>query len=358
MPFGMIDTSFIDFPSTLDAAYLRGLTTRSGLQFVDLAQALDRELAALNAATDPLVASLVAPTTREFSRATNGDAFNVTRKGQYTVARPQQTETKAHMLPLDDWDVSVGFTEDGLEDISEEDFNDQVRAMRRGWEVRHRKEALFRLFSDAELEVAANTTALSPGFAGSGSGGNVFTGSYPNGTPVPGGYTHYLRDTAANIGPVLLAARNLLKRMGQPPPYDLVAPSAQIDAIVALGTAGGFVPAGSALVRVGSGQAEAQVDPATYVGVLHQEIRVQVGIEDFTDANIAVFKSFGPFAANNPLAWRYDTLRGRDVTVRTRALYPLADAESRQRFGFGANNRTAAVLVRLAGAGNYVAPVI
>ncbi len=33
MAFGIIDTSYIDWPSNVDATYLRGLTTRSGLGF-------------------------------------------------------------------------------------------------------------------------------------------------------------------------------------------------------------------------------------------------------------------------------------------------------------------------------------
>jgi hypothetical protein len=33
MAFGLIDTSYIDWPANVDATYLRGLETRSGLQF-------------------------------------------------------------------------------------------------------------------------------------------------------------------------------------------------------------------------------------------------------------------------------------------------------------------------------------
>lgn len=353
MAFGLIDTSYIDWPSNVDTAYLRGLQLRSGLSFAQLAAALDAELGNLNGGTDPLVASLITPTTTEFARTDGGGVFDVSKRSQYTLPRPQQVERLAHMLPIDDWEVGLGFTEDGLEEISQDDFAAQVRAMRRGWERRHRRETLQRLFSDDEVPVGVGTAATSPGFAGSGTGGNVFGGTFPDGSALPGGYTHYLRDTAANVGVVTLAARNLLQKW-YGPPYDLIAPATQVDLIVALGTAGGFVPSGSVLVRPGDGTAQALVDPGEFVGVLHGDIRVRRAITDFTTANIAVYKSFGAFNPMNPLAWRWDTLKGRDVTVRSRNLFPLAEAVSMQRFGVGVNNRTAAVLILLAASGGYV----
>jgi len=354
MAFGIIDTSYIDWPSNVDATYLRGLTTRSGLGFPELAGRLDAGLGAINGGFDPLVASLVYPTTSEFARGARTGGMQVQRKSQYTIARPQQVDRLANMLPIDDNEIALGFTEDGLRDISLDDFQVQVDAMVEAWERHHRRESLARLFSDAEVSVAPGTSATSPGFAGSGTGANAFTATYPDGAALPGGYTHYFRDTVANRAAVILTARDRLRKWA-PGPYDLIGSETAIAAIVALG-APNFVAAGSVLVRPAQGTAEALVDAGQYVGVFGGDIRVHVALNDFTDDVVAIYKSYGALNPNNALAWRYDALYGRDVYVRSRQLYPLAEAVSMQRFGLGVSNRTAAAMVRFGAAGAYTAP--
>lgn len=354
MAFGLIDTSFIDWPSNVDATYLRGLQTRSGVQFTEIAAILDGELAALNAGLDPLVASLVYPTTSEFARTSANSAFTVHKRSQYTLPRPQQTERLAVMFGIDDWDVGLGWTEDGIEEMSLDDIREQARAMRDGWELRYRRETLQRLFSDAEVSVAAGTAALSPGFAGSGTGGNVFSGAYPNGLALPGNYSHYYRDATANRAAVVKSARDRLKKWNRGP-FDLIASQAFIDALVLLPD---YVSAGSELIRLGSGTAEAQVDPTQFVGVFDKDIRVHSPLTDFTEDVAAIYKTYGDFNPLNPLAWRYDPLKGRDVIVKSRQLYPLAEAVVQQRFGINVNNRTGAALITIAASGSYTPPVI
>ncbi len=356
MAFGIIDTSYIDWPANVDAAYLRGLTTRSGLGFPELATRLDAGLGAINGGFDPLVASLIYPTTSEFSRGGRTSSMQVQKKSQYTVARPQLVERMASMLPIDDNEIALGFTEDGLKDISLDDFQAQVDGMVEAWERAHRRDALQRLFSDGEVSVAAGTNATSPGFAGSGTGPNAFVGQYPDGSALSGGYTHYFRDTTANRALVIKTARDRIRKW-YAGPYDLIGSEAAIAAIVALG-APDFVAAGSVLVRPAQGTAEALVDAAQYVGVFAGDIRVHVAINDYTDDTFAIYKSFGALNPNNPLGWRYDALYGRDVYVRSRQLYPLAEAVSMHRYGVGVSNRTAAALVKIAATGLYVAPVI
>lgn len=358
MPFGILDTRYIDLPAGIDEQYLRGLRTRAGVEFATVLREIDSRIGALNRTIDPLVAALLAPpTTEQFSELAAPIAFDIDERGEYTVARPQLVEGQAIMLPIRGYDVSLGFTEDGLESMSLARILQQVDSLFLGFRKLYRRQALQRLFSDAEVRVAPKTTVTSPGFAGSGTGDNVFSRSYPDGTALPAGYTHYYAVGAGTLAATLLSARNRIAKW-HPGPFDLIAPQSQIDLIMAINPGSpsdGFVSAGSALVRPGQGTAEAVVDADTYLGVLFGNVRVRTPIEDTSSANIAIFKTYGAINERNALAWRYDDIKGRDAIVRSRSMYPLDQSVVKQDFGIGVNDRTAAVLIEN-GAAPYTEP--
>lgn len=356
MPFGILDTKYIDFPANVDPRYLEGLRTRAGVDFARILREIDSRLGALNTNVDPLVAQLITPTTEIFADTSTQTAFEINERGEYTLARPQLAEGQANMLPLRGYDASLGFTEDGLESMSLSRILLNVESLFAGWRRLHRKEVLKRLFSDAEVRVDAKTTVTSPGFAGSGTGDNVFAGTYPDGTALPGGYTHYYVVASGSLATGLKTALARLRRW-YTGPFDIIAPQAQVDAIVALG-APDFVSAGSVLVRLGDGTAQALVDPNMYVGVFNGDARVRLAITDTASPNIAIFKSFGNLNPMNPLAWRYDEVRGRQAVVRYRSLYPLDQAVMKQDFGVGVNNRTAAALIFIDAGSTYTPPTI
>lgn len=353
MVFGILDTRFIDLPQGLDVTYLEGLRTRAGVSFAEVLREIDSRLAALNGNVDPFVAQLLSPpTTEQFSETTAPSAFVVDKKSEYTVARPQMVEGQAIMLPIYDWEVSLEFTEDGLESMSLASILNNVDSMVAGYRRRYRLEVLRKLFSIAEERFSIRTTASAPGFAGSGTGTNVFTRPYPNGTATATNYTLYYRDTTTNTVAVILSARDELKRW-QDGPFDLwtnatVAATIKADAK--------FASAGSTLVRPADNVSNALVDPAEFLGVLDGDIRVHKPLQELTSDHFALVKTRGNFAQANPLMWRYDALRGRPVTVRSRSMYPLDMAIAIQRFGIGVNNRVSAALGRIAASGNYTDP--
>lgn len=358
MAFGILDTSFIDWPANVDAAYLRGLQTRSGLRFTDLAARVDAGMARVNAGIDRIAALLLAPpTTTEFSRGGRTGRMVAQAKSQYTIARPQLVERIAHMLAINEWEISLGFTEDGLQEITIDDFQAQIDGMVAGFEALHRAEALGRLFSDLEVPVdpTGKTAMTSPGFAGSGTGNNAFTAMYPDNTALPGGYTHYYRDTTANLAATVKAMRDRLRKWHEPP-FDLIGSQSIVDQLAAISA--DFVSAGSELIRVGNGVSEAVVDAGTYVGVFSKDIRVHRSIVDFTSDHFAVFKTYGAMNPRNPLVWRYDPLRGRAAYVRSREMFPLANAVAMQKFGVNVSDRTGATLARIAASGVYAAPTL
>ncbi len=344
MAFGIIDTTYVDLPVGIDSDYVRGLETRSGLSVATMIQMTDAAIAAINEGVDPLVAALCTPTSSPVGSIRGTSTKQVMRAGEYTLALPQQSSRVGHMLPIEKFELGMGFTEDGLEEITLDAFREELEDTVSSFQRFYLVQALRRLFSSAEVAVGEKTTVLSPGFAGSGSGTNVFTGVYPDGSALPGGYTHYAYTTPANLMAAISTYVGRLKKWHRGP-YDMIASSAALaDVITQAGSA--FVPSGSALVQAGLGTAQALVNPDDYVGVLNGNIKVRQAVESIgSTKHLSIFKSYGAFAPGNPLAWRYDAQkpRGRDAYLVSRALYPMADAITQQWLGFGVNDRAAAV---------------
>lgn len=361
MPFGIIDTTYVDLPVGIDASYVRNLETRSGLSVAEMVRAVDAAMSTVNQGADPLVADLTYVTPSPIGGTRAIGTKKVTRAGQYTFARPQYVERAGHMLPIHKIDMDLGFTEDGLEEITNDAFQDELDAMVLGFQRYYTASVLDRLFSISEVRVDRATDVVSPGFAGSGSGTNVFTGQYPDGTDLGGGYTHYSYATtdAAIITWIDAAIAKLEK--WQEGPFDLIMSPTSLTAFVAAAATASkpVIFSGTPLVRQASTEAEAQVDAEKYVGVYGGKVRLRFGTQGFGDDHFALVKTYGPFDARNPVAWRYDEMKGRNAFVRSRALYPLADAIALQWLGFGIGNRTtAALLYRHSGASAYVNPTI
>jgi hypothetical protein len=355
MPRGFLDTKFIDLPANIDANYLRGLVTARGISFASLLTQLDARLRAINAAVDPLVSQLFSYTTEASTDDSMPTQFLLEEENEYGLPRPEIAERQAHMLPLRRYAKSLAFTEDFLEQALQQTIINQFDSMAGTFVRGIKMKTLERLTSVAEVRVDRGTTATSPGFAGSGTGASIFTGTYPNGAALAGSYTLYYRDTSANLAVAIKAARDELKKWW-PGPYDLITSSTQLALIAALTD---FVRTTPGLVNPATGVATTPLDPVTYAGVYDGDIRVRIAQMEYgTEPNITIFKTFGAFSQQNPLVYRYDPDFGRGVVIRSRELYPLDQAVMRLRFGIGVKNRVAAANIRIGASGGYVAPVI
>lgn len=359
MPFGIIDTTYIDAPAAADEAYIRGLRTQAGVSVAELMRQIDARLSAYNGSLDAFVASLVTPTTEGETDPMGISAAIIQELGEHTLSRPQAVDLLKHALPLTVYGGSTEFTERYLERAGIDSILKKVDSLILGLRRNVRRIALDRLFSSAEKRVAKNSAVVSPGFAGSGTGDNAFpSAAYPDGSALPSGYTHYFAantSTAGALASTVTAAIARLRRWHSGP-FDMVASQAFLDLAVELDA---FAEAGSALVRPAQGEREALVDAELYVGVLGGVVRVRAALTETTDPVAAVYKSYGALDERNPLAWRYDPNVGRGAILAYRDLYPLAQSEVRQEMGIGINDRTAAVLIHAAdGATEYVDPTI
>ena len=347
---GLLDTTGIDFPPNVDQTYVRGLQNARGVNFLTLLTQIDARLRAFAATADPLIAALTYFTPNSVADDTNPTAFELEEETEYGLPRSEFAPERAHMLPFRRYAKALGFTEEGLFEANEADILRQIDNILLTFQRGRMLHVLRRLFSDVEEYVDRKTTAVSPGFAGSGTGDNVFGGPFPEGTALPDPYTHYLRDTTANIDVATIAIKDLLARWHSGP-FDLIGSQTTVDLLAA---ETGWVDAGSGLIRLGNDTPEALVDPLRYAGVFDKTIRVwHPRLELGTSSFVAVFKTYGNFDARNPLAIRFDPRFGRGVDVKYRVFFPLDMAIMRARWGVGVNNRVGAGLARLAAAGAY-----
>jgi hypothetical protein len=355
--FGVIGTKHIDFKPIVDEAYLRGLSTASGLELTDLVRLTDQAMQNVNGEINEVLAQFISITSEpEMGRRRIGRKY-VQKGGEYTTARSQKLTSTSYMLPIDKYEIGLGFTEDGLHEISLEAFNDELQAMVDAFGSLYLGEMLLAFFDPTPVSIARGSDIKSPRFAGSGTGDYAFTGSYPDGSDLPGGYTHYFRDTDANLG-ILLRTMVARIRKWHPAPYDLLATANVIDRITA-STDLGFVSTAEMGVTVAQGQAVAQLDPDVYVGQLPGRIRVRQPLEALgSGMHFAIAKSYGAFNAANPLRWLYDPKWGRDAYIRAKDDFPLAESVAIQRFGIGVGDRAGAVIGQVAPSGAYTPPVI
>lgn len=353
MPFGILDTTYIDFPPGVDVNYLQSLQTRAGIDFTRVISELQARLNAANSMVDPFIAKISSITEEAWTDTSAPSNFKARKHSEYTPPRPQFNDNTGVMLPLDTWDNSFQFTEDGLEDMPLSKIYQQIDGAIGGMKYTRRLDALTRLFSNAEVRVDRKTSVTSPGFAGSGSGTNVFNTPYPNGTALANNYTLYSRVASASLDAEIKRVTIELKKWHGSGPFEAVGGQAMVDLLTALP---GFVAARKDLVTQGANTAVAQVDPDEYVGVLNGDIKVRQPLVETNDLNVSIFKSYGNFDERNPLVQRLDPLHKQAMFAKYRSLYPLDQAILLSKWGFGVNNRVGAANIFVAASGNYTDP--
>lgn len=361
MVTGTHDFQHLDFGSVLTPERAAALSTASGLSFASILQAANSAMAAVTSNVPALVRALTVQTDQEEAGEEPSANFQVQYGSEYAVAMPQRGEALTHQLPIRKLDIATQFTEDWLDNASERHIAVTLNGLTEAFQKAHVALTLDALFNITALPLTENSTTTSPKFIG-------FTAQDPaygkitlaDGSVVTSPYTHYLRNTAANLRVAITDARARLLARGESGPFDLFPSPAAASAISLLDD---FVDAGDAFVRPGLGADEALVNAEVYLGVIRgTQIRVRqpVGqiVDSGTESWFALVKTNGDNAEGNPIAWRYSQRYGVTPSLRSRSMYPLDYATAVHRVGFGVNKRFGATLVKISASGNYTAPVI
>ena len=362
MPRGYGDTQFIEFPEGQSDDYIRTASNQMGISMLQFVQRVDAAMAALNS-PDPLIDMLTYRTTTRSVTQRGSDNKKWQRSAEYVPGRPQLGQPgKGFQLPLYSHEIDLGFTRRALMRMGVQQFNEEVastvNAARRG----RRADVLERFFSDLEYPLDDDGVGASPGYAGSGTGSNVFEGNFPNNVPIPVDYTHYIQvaDTEAGIHAGILEGLDALDNWGENRYYEMIGDVTSINQITTYLSDAKFVSAGSQLIRPAEAQSQALVSAATHLGVYAGRIRVRPGLQQINGRNLAIFFYGGQNSPQNPLTYIYDELFGINAYVEDRLLYPLAEAAILQTYGVGVGaSRVGAVVISIGGTpGTYAPPAI
>lgn len=354
MAQGYIDSHNFDWASGQTESKLRNMTNRLGISFSEFIDRVEGAMTAVNAPNDPLIESLIFRTSEDrVAGGTTSDKV-LERSAEYTIPRPQRGKGSGWLLPLYENAISLGFTKKALDvmtvDSFERELASTVQAIRRG----NRADVLEALTNDTERPLDNDGVGLTPGFIGSGTNTNAYTGPVPPGETL-GSYTLYRRLPTSGLEAAVKTAFENWAWFFPGETFELVAPSGG-HAIVTAFT--GFTAAGSPLLRPAQGVAEALVDPTVYTGVLWGQIRVRPAETQMSGDTFTIYRSGGSNSSLNALAWRYSDIWGPNAWVEDRDLYPLANAVVNHNYGVGTYNRAAALNVDVDSGGSYTPPTV
>lgn len=353
MAFGTIDTTY-ELPPLFTETKLAAMRNRLGISTLDLINRVRGGLAAVNTKSQ-IVTEFTVDTTQDRVEARRGTKKVWQRGAEYTIARPQRGHAQSGwLLPLNTYEIGLGFTAEGLAKIDVESFDrelsDTLTAVRRGQDA----DVLYRLYSRDEMPLDDDGTGASPGFAGSGTGTNVFTGTTLKGTTVDSTYTHYAHTTAeAAAAKTALDALIEKMKLWTNATLEIIPTDQFLDLLMAMRENNEFVPTGSTFLIPADNEVRTAVSADRYAGVYKGTVLVRKAITGVEGNNAILIDP-----TVKPLFWRYDTLDGRNARVVDRDIYPLVNANIRQTYGIGVANRTSVALLSLGSGSEYTAPTI
>lgn len=360
MAYGTHDFQYLDF-SEQDLNRIAARQTSAGVSFANILTAANNAMAA-TVQIDPAIASLTFQTDQSEAGRDRSARFQVERRGEYSVARPQRGMSVSHLLPIRRYDIATQWTEDFLDYASEFDIATELQGLSDGWRSFFNTEPLVALFDPTAQAITEDSSDTSPKLIGYDANdpayGKVTLG---DGTIVSSPYSHYLNDTPANLLAAIDAAIVKLKARGATGPFDILGSP---DAITAISALDEFYATSDPLIGQALGEANANLDSAAFAGALKgRNVRVRHAVDAIQDGSgsywFAVYKSFGQNAVNNPVAWRFNPRKGVVPQIRSRELFPLSYATTIGEAGFGIGNRFGAVVVNIETTANgYAAPTI
>jgi hypothetical protein len=352
MALGPRDTRDLVVLTGVDPSVLANTALRDGTTFAQVVAMMNAGLAALGGElANGLLAEIGSFTDEATVEYRAGSSNGMERHTEYGRPDSRRADIAGHMLPLIGWDRMLGWTWDYLRDARMPQIRADIADGLQDVRDRYRLSALTRLLKRGDDSGAANglgTTGYSPGFATAAAStavdftppsfeGNTFTSDHEHYVGIAGGaFTlAVFQDAAAE-----------LREHGHLPPYDAWIGGSDEAAVTALS---GFAPVADALVTLGSGTAQANIDAMTYIGALEGfRVRVVSGIPQYYGV---FFKSYGRNSPRNPLAIRLrEGLNGPRVEAfpdpRSGAgpVYPLQNLMLFTEFGVGVRDRTAATI--------------
>jgi hypothetical protein len=366
---GPNDLKNISLPSAWDNTELSRLRLRDGTTYETLLRDIDDALTIVNGQMQGgFLSNLISMTTEPAVEYRTGVSNGFEDHTEYTKPDPKRAKTTGHMLPIKKIDRALGWTADFLEEARQVQIDADIASMIDDARNAYEKMVLTRLFKIEEETGAAyglGSGGVSVPFA-SGAVGTIPWTPPQNPArminPFSSTHTHYLRLDGISQTNIEAAVAHLWEH-GADGPFDLIASLADLAAWQNTTNVTGFKMIADPLIQYGVDNDLALVNASTYQGVIQTKYGV---VRLWANGRIpttfySVVKTYGANDQRNPLRIRYDELFGFGVKLRSEFVssYPLYGAIGVMKLGAGVGiDRSAAVLVRNAGSGDYTTPTI
>jgi hypothetical protein len=334
-------------PTYWDAATLEKFRLADGTTYAQLVADINAALALANAdvLADPLNASLISVTTELSMEYGVGVSNGFQAHTEYGQPDAKRGSTTGHMLPLDGFDRGIGWTADFLRKARraqiDQDIASAIRDLRDLWQ----KQILTRLFKSTYTAVGSAGRSMPLADGGVADSAYVPLPNPDRAAAFTSAHDHIHHLNGINQANLETAVLNLWEH-GYDAPYDLLVSQADLASWTNTANVTGFVPRPDPMLRYGVTADLANVGVG-YVGAVDTDYgacRMRVSGRIPT-TYWAVYKSFGPLDARNPLVVRVDPEYGPNAFLKSapaNMVNPLQEAIIYVEFGVGVADRVAA----------------
>jgi hypothetical protein len=348
-----------------DLAELKRLELRDGTTFdqmlkeaQDVANAVSSEITRV-----PVYSSLFSVQDTpdlEYGSFTGGGIQEMT---EYSVPDPYRGKTTGHMLPIQMYTRSLGWTFLALENRRRNQLEADLMVVVDDIRQHYQKKVLQQFFRMEARLVGATSGASVPLADGGVSDANWVPLRSPDGEEFLYTHDHYLRQATPVTQALLVAAIDHLREHGHLEPYELLASDA--DAATYTAFAGWRAPTWQGIVYMDttSGDRANLMNIDSYNGYIETAsgvIRVKF-MQRIPTGYYGVFKDYGTGSQRSPLRMRIDPDKGFGWSMLPGKFVndPLSLAVLRAEWDIGTGeDRTNGVLVYNFASGDYVTPVI
>lgn len=349
-------------PSTWDASYLAKISLESGETYEQLINDITGALAVQNAGLlrESIVASLCSPTADAVVEYPNGVSNGFQDATEYGVPDAKRASVTGHMLPLYPKDRAFAWTWQFLSKARRAQIDADIASGMADLRNLYHKAILTRLFKSTYDSVG---TGKSCPIADGGTADSSYVPPQNPDRATAFAYTHSHLGRLSGITQANLETGVAhVWEHGFDGPFDLLVAQADVSSWRNTTNVTGFVANRLPLIGYGSSETLADAGPDV-VGVIetaYGPVRVRASARIPTKY-WAVYKSFGPVDARNPLKIRYNPKYGIGAILLAGdhiRQYPLENAILYTELGVGVADRVAAYVCYNESSGSYTDPTI
>lgn len=354
---GVNDLKQIALPAAFDAAYLTQLTLKDGRTYDQYLSDAAAALAMANQSllADPLVASLISVTSEASLEYPIGVSNGFQVHTEYGKPDAKRAKTTGTMLPLISYDRALGWTWDYLRNARTAQLDANIASAIQDLTNIWQQKVLTRLFKGTLDAVGASGVSVPLADAGTADSAYIPPNHPDRASAFAYTHDHIHYQNGITQAFLEVAIANLWEH-GHDSPYTLLISQTDVASWSNTTNVTGWIKKANGLIRYGT-QTDLAAVENMYIGAI--ETSAYGDVQVIASARIptlfwAVYKSYGPLDARNPLAVRQSPdfgigavlLSGKEFPITK---FPLEGAILFTEFGVGVGDRVGAATYKAAG---------